>query len=136
VVAGGPLVVSLYDSRYQAAQWIVPVLALGLWHTLLYNTTSNVLFAMGKPTYNAIGTALFCAAMYLVLPVAFHFAGLRGAVISIAAGDLPLYFTLSIGASRQKMGFWLQDAIATVCFVALLFVGVAIRSSFGFHSAF
>jgi O-antigen/teichoic acid export membrane protein len=133
VVCGGPLVVALYDARYQSAQWIVPILALGLWHTLLYNTTGNILFAIGKPAYNAIGTGLFCASMYLALPVAFHYFGLRGAVISIAAGDLPLYFTLAIGAAREKVGLWVQDALATLLFLALLLSGYAIRYAFVGH---
>jgi O-antigen/teichoic acid export membrane protein len=33
---GGFLVTRMYDRRYHAASWMVPVLALGLWHTLMY----------------------------------------------------------------------------------------------------
>ena len=127
IVLGGPLIQKLYDSRYEAATWMVPILALGLWHTLLYTTASDILFALGKPVYNAIGTACFCASMFLSLPLAFHFFGLRGGVISVAAGDFPLYIVLSVGAWREKITLWRQDALATLVFLSLLALGFFLR---------
>jgi O-antigen/teichoic acid export membrane protein len=125
--AGGPVVLRLYDHRYQAAGWMVPILALGLWHTLMYSTTSDILFSLGKPHYNAIGTGCYCAAMFLGLPLAFHFFGMLGAVVSVAAGDLPIYFVLETGAARQKISVWRQDALATAVFVALVGLGFGLK---------
>ncbi len=127
IVLGGPLIQTIYDTRYEAATWMVPILALGLWHTLLYTTAGDILFSLGKPVYNAIGTACFCASMFLSLPLAFHFFGLRGGVISVAAGDLPLYIVLSIGAWREKIALWRQDALATLVFLTLLALGFFLR---------
>ncbi len=127
VVWGGPVATHLYDKRYADARWIVPVLALGLWHTLLYNTTGNILLALGKPKYNAVGTASFCFTMFVSLPVAFHFYGLFGAVVAVAAGDVPLYITLAIGSAREKVSVWAQDALATAGFACLLGIEFLIR---------
>ena len=127
IVLGGPLIQTIYDTRYSAATWMVPILALGLWHTLLYTTAGDILFALGKPIYNAFGTACFCVSMFLALPLAFHFFGLRGGVISVAAGDLPLYIVLSIGAWREKIALWRQDALATLVFLTLLALGFFLR---------
>jgi O-antigen/teichoic acid export membrane protein len=125
--AGGPIVLKMYDRRYHAAGWMVPILALGLWHTLMYSTTSDILFSLGKPKYNAIGTGLYCATMFAALPLAFHLFGMLGAVISVAAGDLPIYFVLETGAAREKVSVWRQDALATAIFVTFVGAGFGLK---------
>lgn len=127
VNAGGPLVLKLYDHRYRDASWMVPILALGLWHTLMYSTTGNILLSLGKPKYNAIGTACFCATMFVAMPLAYIHFGMPGAVITVAAGDFPFYLVLEWGAAREKVSVWRQDALATLIFAALLALGFGIR---------
>jgi O-antigen/teichoic acid export membrane protein len=124
---GGFLVTKMYDARYHAAGWMVPILALGLWHTLMYATTMPALFSLGKSHYSAIGNATYCAAVVTAIPVAFHFFGMFGAVIGVAAGDLPLYFVTVTGASREGISTWKQDLKATGFFLALLGIGLAVR---------
>ena len=100
VYLGGFVVTKIYDRRYHAASWIVPVLALGLWHTLLYSTTMPALLSLGKSRYQAIGNGFYCVAAVAAIPLAFHFFGMFGAVVAVAAADLPMYFVLMTGASR------------------------------------
>jgi len=128
---GGFFVRHAYNQRYHEAIWMVPILALGLWHTLLYATSKEILVVVGKTHYNAIGTALFCVAMFVFLPLGYHFFGMMGAVISVAAGDLPLYLVLSIGVAREKVSLWRQDALATVIFLAFLALGYGLKSLVG-----
>jgi O-antigen/teichoic acid export membrane protein len=127
VVGGGPLVTHLYDHRYAAAGWMVPILALGLWHTLLYATIGDVLFALGKSKYNAIGTACYCATMFIALPIAFHFFGILGAVVSVAAGDFPFYLVLAFGVAKEKVSVWKQDGLATAMFLGFLAIGFFLK---------
>lgn len=124
---GGFLVTKMYDARYHAAAWMVPILALGLWHTLMYATTMPALFSLGKSHYAAIGNAIYCIAVVTAIPLAFHFFGMFGAVISVAAGDLPLYFVTVTGASREGISTWRQDLKATGVFLAFLGLGLALR---------
>jgi hypothetical protein len=126
---GGFLVTRMYDSRYHAASWMVPVLALGLWHTLMYATTMPALFSLGKSQYSAFGNALYCVAVVTAIPIAFHYFGIYGAVIAVAAGDLPLYFVTVSGASREGISTWRQDLLTTGIFVAFLGLGIALRIS-------
>jgi O-antigen/teichoic acid export membrane protein len=128
---GGILVTKMYDARYHAAAWMVPILALGLWHTLMYATTMPALFSLGKSHYAAIGNATYCVAVVTAIPLAFHFFGMFGAVIGVAAGDLPLYFVTVTGASREGISTWRQDLQATGVFLALLGLGLALRLSIG-----
>ena len=124
---GGFLVTRMYDHRYHAASWMVPILALGLWHTLMYQTTMPALLSLGKPQYQAIGNVCYCIAVVLAIPVAFHFYGMFGAVIAVAAGDLPFYFVLVTGASREGVSTWRQDLQATGAFLILLAIGLVLR---------
>jgi len=106
---------------------MVPILALGLWHTLLYATTMPALLSLGKSQYQAIGNALYCIAVLVAIPISFHFFGMFGAVIAVAAGDLPFYFVSVTGASREGVSTWRQDLQATGAFLVLLGVGFAVR---------
>ena len=120
VIWGDLLVTKLYKPSYHAGAWMVPVLAVGLWHTLMYMTISPVLLSLGKSKYNAVGNALYCATMLVGIPVSFHFYGLIGAVIAVAAGDLPMYFVNLFGATREGVHPIKQDLQMTSIFVALL----------------
>lgn len=130
VIWGDQLVLKLYKPAYHEAAWMVPILALGLWHTLLYMTTSPVLLAMGRSKYNAVGNAVYCASMVLGIPLGFHFYGLLGAVIAVAAGDLPLYVVFQFGAVREGVRPLQQDLQMTGLFVALLGCLYGLRHAF------
>lgn len=127
---GGYLVTRLYDQRYHAASWMVPVLGLGLWHTMMYSTTMPALLTLGKSSYQAVGNAVYCVAIVLSIPIAFHYFGMFGAVVAVAAGDLPMYFVTVIGASREGVSTWRQDLQITAAFLLLLGVGLALRFHF------
>jgi O-antigen/teichoic acid export membrane protein len=122
VTWGDLLIIHLYDHRYHEAAWMIPILALGLWQTLLYQTTFPVLLSMGKAKYNAFGNAAYCGAICLGLPLAFHFFKMHGAVIAVAAGDFPLYLAIQFGLMRHGLKLWLQDLRMTAIFVSILLV--------------
>lgn len=130
VVFGDQLVLRLYKPAYADGAWMVPILALGLWHTLLYQTTNPVLFSLGKSKYNAVGNAAYCAAVVIGIPVAFHFYGLLGAVIAVAAGDFPLYLVIQGGAVREGIRPLKQDLQMTSAFVGLLVLEFGLRKAF------
>lgn len=126
-VWGNLIILHLYDHRYHEASWMIPILAIGLWHTLMYQTTAPVLFSLGKPNYNAFGNAAYCVAMLIGLPVAYHFWGMVGAVIAIAAGDFPLYLVIQTGATREGVKPFRQDLQLTGIFIVLLAVCFSLR---------
>ncbi len=98
ICVGDQLVLHLYDHRYRAAAWMVGVLALGLWHTMLYSTLSPAILALSKAHYNAIANLVYCISLFTLIPVGFHFYGTLGAVVAVAAGDLPVYFVVLYAA--------------------------------------
>ena len=127
VTWGGWAVTRVYPARFHDAGWMIPLLALGLWHTLLYNTTAPALLARGIATYNAGGNALYAGCMLVGIPLAFHHFGLYGAIVAIAAGDLPLYVMTQMGAVRNGIRPLAQDLLLTCFFVSLLALQLAVR---------
>jgi O-antigen/teichoic acid export membrane protein len=127
----GPfLVTKMFDHRYHEAAWMVPILALGLWHTLLYSTTMPALFSLGKSKYNAAGNVAYCVSALVAIPAAFFFFKMPGAVIAVAAADFPLYLVTVFGASREKISTWKQDLLTTAIFLVMLTAGLALRVPF------
>lgn len=127
VVWGDLVILKLYKPAYAEAAWMVPILAVGLWHTLMYYTTQPVLFSLGKSKYNAVGNAVYCFTMLTAIPLAFHFWGLRGAVWAVAAGDFPLYLVLQFGAVREGIKPLRQDFQMTLAFLAMLGIEYGLR---------
>ena len=133
---GDQLVLHLYDHRYHAASWMVGVLAVGLWHTMLYSTLSPAILALSKAHYNAAANLVYCICLFTLIPVGFHFFGILGAVAAVAFGDLPVYFVVLYAAYRERVGTLLQDALMTVAFVTTLAGALVLRAALGFGQPF
>lgn len=136
VCTGDQLVLHLYDHRYHDASWMVGVLAVGLWHTMLYSTLSPAILALSKPRYNAIANLAYCICLFSMIPLGFHFFGMLGAVAAVAVGDLPVYFVVLYAAYCERVGTFLQDALMTVAFVGTLAGALALRAALGFGQPF
>jgi O-antigen/teichoic acid export membrane protein len=110
----------LYKPIYHDAAWMLPIIAVGIWHTSLYSTISPALMALGKPIYNTIGYSLTLITISTALFVGYHYMGLKGAVIAVAVGDIPFYGVTMYGLWREKLGCFKQDIWATALFLGLL----------------
>ncbi len=106
----------VYDKRYHDAAWIVPILALGLWHTILYSTSSPCLTMFGKLSYNVCGYTLTALVLLLAVPATFHVWGMIGAVWVISFSDLPLYLSNLVGLRREEVSTLRQDIEMTFLF--------------------
>ncbi len=126
----------VYPVRYHGACWMIGILGVGLWHTLLYSTISPAIFALHRSHYNAFAQAVYCTTLFLTLPWGFHHYGMLGAVIAAAAADLPMYFCFQYAAIREGINTMWQDALLTGVFVAALFAALFVRHSLGLSSPF
>lgn len=117
---GDIFILALYDQRYIQASWMLPILSLGLWHTLLYTSISSSLFVLGKPIYNAQGYLLSFLTISIGLPLGFYLMGMVGAILVIAFYDLPLYGVTTYGLWREGLMGIGQDIKATLLFFGLL----------------
>jgi O-antigen/teichoic acid export membrane protein len=136
ICIGDLFIYHVYPTRYHGACWMIGILGVGLWHTLLYSTISPAIFALQRSHYNAFAQAVYCVTLFVALPIGFHYYGMLGAVIAAAAADLPMYFCFQYAAIREGIHSVVQDALLTVLFVAVLFGALALRHSLGFASPF
>jgi len=131
ICIGDIFITHVYDKRYHDAAWMIAIFAIGLWHTLLYNTVTPVIMSLQKSHYNAIGNLLYCIALFGLLPVGFRLWGMVGAVAAVAISDLPVYFVNVYASYRQGLGMLRQDALMTTFFLLTLVGGLGIRHAFG-----
>ena len=75
ICTGDFFIRAVYDKRYHDAAWMIGILTLGLWHTLLYSTTSPAILSLQKSHYNAIGYLVYCVSLYAAAAHRFSLAG-------------------------------------------------------------
>lgn len=130
---GDILILSLYDQRYVQAAWMLPILALGIWPNVLFQTLGGpFLLAVGKPIYAAYGNFLRLLIISIGLPLGFSLKGIVGVVIVVAFAELPLYGALTYGLWREEMTAVAQDIMATALFLVLLTAVLMGRFVLGF----
>jgi O-antigen/teichoic acid export membrane protein len=132
ITTGDLIVTILYDKRYSAAAWMMPILCLGMWFSLLFYTISPALLALGKPLYSAQSNFARFAIITLAMPLTYQIFGVVGAVLVIAFSDLPLYLTNLYGLWQEKLFCFTQDIQVTLFFLATLTLFLTIRNSLGF----
>lgn len=128
---GDLLILSLYDQRYAEAAWMMPILAVGIWPLVLYDTMLPALLAVGKSVYEAQGSLLKFMTISIGLPLGFSLGGTLGAVIVVALSDIPRYGLITFGLWREQLFCLRQDIRATTVLIGLLTAVLIIRYIFG-----
>lgn len=132
-VGGDVLIRMLYDERYAAGSWMLPLLALGIWPSVLAKTIESSLAAIGKPRYAAFGDLVKVLFTVIGIPLGFSLAGTAGAVIVVALNDIPYYGQIAYGLWREGLSSFAQDLKATAFLAALLSLALAARLLLGFR---
>jgi O-antigen/teichoic acid export membrane protein len=122
----------LYDQRYQAATWMLPMLVIGAWFTILANINESALLGLGRPNFNVFAhSAKF---LFLLLGLAWSVPrfGVVGGVVVVALSDLCRYFPMLFGQYRERFAFAGQDLLATLAVLGLLALFEWARALAGF----
>src|SRR6476661_5853967 len=114
------LIVTLYRKEYAAASWMMPILALVIWHTTIHNIMGSCLLAVGKSQYAAMGNLLTFVNLCISIPLGYHLKGNLGAVIAVALGDIPTYVVTNYGLWKEGLTCFWQDIQLTGLFVGAL----------------
>ncbi|MEZ2235823.1 oligosaccharide flippase family protein [Microcoleus sp.] len=128
---GDQIILILYRKEYIAASWMLPILALGIWHTTLHNLMSSCLLAIGKSQYGAIGNFATFLSITIGIPFGYHFLGYLGAVIAVAVGDIPTYLVITYGLWKEKLFCLGEDVKLTALFLGVLATILFCRYHFG-----
>jgi O-antigen/teichoic acid export membrane protein len=131
---GDLLVRVLFDQRYGGAAWMLPLLAAGIWPSVLASSMSPSLFAIRAPRYVTYGNLARLAFTVAALPLGYLLAGPLGAVAAVALDELPFYLPLQRGLRRHGLSSLGQDLAATAAFALLLTLLLAGRQVAGLGS--
>jgi O-antigen/teichoic acid export membrane protein len=126
----------LYDQRYYAAAWMVPVLAIGAWFSLLATTNESTLLGLGAPSYTAIANSVRFLVMVVVLPLSLKFEGFYGAIVTLVLVEVCRYVPVYIGQRRQRFSFGAQDATITFAMFAMTGIWELLRWTCGLGTSF
>jgi O-antigen/teichoic acid export membrane protein len=127
---GDLLILFAYDSRYHEAAWMLRILSLGLWQTLLYRMGGSILIALGKTYYYTLGSISTTICLCVGLTSMLYFKGLAAGIIVIAFADLPQYFIISYGLWKERLNCFSQDVLYTIFYLGLLGLTFGLRNLF------
>jgi O-antigen/teichoic acid export membrane protein len=110
LAAGGSVIVRiLYDARYAEAGWVVQLLALGSWFTVLQSTNGSVLLARGQAHWNVVINGGKLVGMLVSIPAGYALAGFPGAVAGLVLSDVVRYVVSAYAANTVDLRGWPQD---------------------------
>jgi O-antigen/teichoic acid export membrane protein len=121
IVSGATLISLLYDHRYQHAGWMLEVLAVALL-VVPFHLTMNCFLALGFPKSFSYLIGIRVAAMFVLVPLGFHFLGVPGALWGNVAGQL-----LSLPAIiYYQLKYKIFDLSTELTLLPTLFAGMLI----------
>lgn len=126
----------IYDSRYHDAAWMLPVMLLGVWASILCSMNEYALLGVGKPAYGAFGNMTKITLLASGIPLALHFTGIAGTIVIVALSDYGRYVPILVGQSREHISFFRQDVAATGLMIALISIFVLVRWELGWGTPF
>jgi len=129
------LVNSLYDQRYHAAGWMVPIMIFGVWISTLCGANEAILLGLGKPSFAAIGNSLKFGYLVVGLPLSFTAYGILGSLVVIATSDVFRYFAILAGQRLQRVSFGLYDGMVTAVMLCSFVLFEWLRCWWGFGTS-
>ena len=136
-VATADLIIKLlYDERYQAARWMLPVLFIGSWFSMLAYLNESALLGVGKPSYNAVANTCKFTFLLIGLPFSVTIYGLFGGITVVALADLCRYVPGLIGLTKERFSFGIQDFLSTLMLLVLIGLWEWLRFVLGFGTSF
>jgi O-antigen/teichoic acid export membrane protein len=136
-IATADLIVKLlYDERYHAASWMLPILVVGAWFSMLAAINESTLLGLGMPSYSAIANTVRLVLVVFGLPLSFKAGGVIGGVISLAAIELCRYVPVFVGQRRERFSFGIQDLSVTLGMFLMVGVLETLRWKFGLGTSF
>ncbi len=126
----------LYDQRYYAAAWMLPVLALGAWFATLATINESTLMGLGAPSYTAIANSVRFLVMVVGLPLSLKIKGIHGAIVTLVLIEVCRYAPVYFGQRRQRFSFGTQDAAITLAMFAMIGLWELMRWTCGLGTSF
>lgn len=125
----------MYDQRYHNATWMLPILIIGAWFSIISSVNESTIMGLGRPNYTAFANAAKFAFLLPGLTLGVARYGVAGGVVAVAVSDLCRYVPVLVGQVRERFSFGRQDAAATLVLFALVAFWEWLRWSAGFGTS-
>lgn len=123
VVALSDLVILiLYDDRYIAAAFMLPILMAGAWFSILSTMGESFMLGIGKSVHSAQANLSKLLWLVIAVPLALTYSGFAAALCVIAVADLFRYVSLSFSQWKEGLSFLKQDFALLGLFALLVMV--------------
>jgi O-antigen/teichoic acid export membrane protein len=126
----------IYDTRYQAATWMLPILIVGAWFSMLAALNESTILGLGRPSYNAYANGVRFALLVVALPYGFEVGGLVGSIVALTLVEACRYIPTYIGQRREGFAFGAKDLGITLLMFAMTALWEGARWSLGFGTSF
>jgi O-antigen/teichoic acid export membrane protein len=126
----------LYDPRYQDAGWMLSVMLIGKWVSMLSYINEATLIGFGRPLYGAYSFGLKFGVLLIGLPLAFMKYGIVGAIIFLVVSEIFRYVPLLVGQTQERFSFVGQDVALTSLMLGLTLVWEWLRYALGLGFSF
>jgi O-antigen/teichoic acid export membrane protein len=130
------LIKLLYDQRYYAASWMLPILVIGGWFSVLAAINESTLLGLGMPSYGALANSVRFIFLVLGLPLGLEVKGLAGAIITLSLIEVCRYVAIFAGQKRERFSFGRQDLSITVIMFMMTGLWESFRWALGFGTSF
>gem|GEM_PF-1022442 len=114
------IIIVLYDQRYHAAAFMLPILLASIWFSILATLGDSVLMGTRRPAHAARANILKFLFTCVGLPIALHVDGMVAALFVIATADMVRYISQAGSSRAQHLSFLRQDAVLTIALAAMV----------------
>lgn len=125
----------LYDPRYREAGWMLSVLLIASWFSVLSNLNEANALARGLPRYNSLSNGVRLIGLAIGLPLGFSIASLSGAIAGIIAAEIFRYAALMVFQGETRNETLMQDCGATLLASAVVALVSGLRVYYGLGTA-
>jgi O-antigen/teichoic acid export membrane protein len=91
ISAGPSFIRCLFKPEYQAAGWILQLVAVGVWMTMLQGILGCLLWVVGRSRGQAAGNVTKLLTLPVFAWLGYHLDGFRGLILGFVAADLARY---------------------------------------------
>jgi O-antigen/teichoic acid export membrane protein len=122
IAASDKLVLALYDVRYHAAAFMLPVLLASVWFSVLASFGESALLGLDRPKAGAFGNVAKFSVLIVGLPFFVPQYGIFAGLIVLVVAEIGRWLAITIALRSERMGSLGDDMSMTLAIAAGAFM--------------
>jgi O-antigen/teichoic acid export membrane protein len=118
IATGPPVIGVLYDPRWENAGWMLQLVAVGAWFSILQAPAESALLAMGHPKWMAAANLAKVLGIAVLVPLGFHWLAFPGAILGMGLANGVKYATTAFAARCHDLPILRHDLLFSIHVVA------------------